>query len=80
MSSHNHFTGGQAVAVAGALPWMVGLLSGVGRIYCGGGILARNWVITAAHCLERYRLPFHNINLKFEPANILCLTRGSLIN
>jgi secreted trypsin-like serine protease len=38
-------------AVAGAIPWQVALLSGNSQ-FCGGTIIAANWVLTAAHCIE----------------------------
>ncbi|XP_055080739.1 coagulation factor IXa [Periophthalmus magnuspinnatus] len=43
--------GGQ-IASEGEIPWQVALIDrSSGRLFCGGSILSRRWVITAAHCL-----------------------------
>ncbi len=39
----------------GAWPWQVGLVkASVSKevVYCGGALIASNWVLTAAHCFE----------------------------
>ncbi len=48
---------GKTPAVKGEQPWMVGLVdSGTNNAhegqFCGGSLIAPNWVLTAAHCLE----------------------------
>lgn len=39
-------------ATRGAWPWQVGLHTSYGTFFCGGSLIAPNWVVTAAHCLE----------------------------
>ena len=48
---------GKTPAVKGAQPWMVALVdSGTADAhegqFCGGSLIAKEWVLTAAHCLE----------------------------
>ena len=48
-------------APEGAYPWMVALLlkyngSAVDEHYCGGTLVDRQWVITAAHCIKQFRI------------------------
>ncbi|XP_040904064.1 coagulation factor IXa [Toxotes jaculatrix] len=48
---HKRIVGGNVVA-PGEIPWQVALMTRPGgRLFCGGSILSRWWVITAAHCL-----------------------------
>ncbi|XP_066294922.1 uncharacterized protein [Branchiostoma lanceolatum] len=55
-------SGGRVVggteAVKGAWPWLVAIYQerrqGV-QLVCGGALIAKDWVLTAAHCLERRR-------------------------
>ncbi|KAG7225761.1 hypothetical protein INR49_014412, partial [Caranx melampygus] len=50
--------GGEAVT-PGEIPWQVGLvLRSTRALFCGGSILSRRWVITAAHCLAEAQGPF----------------------
>ncbi len=46
----NRIIGGVAVN-AGELPYMVSLQKGT-RHFCGGSLIAKNWVLTAAHCVR----------------------------
>ncbi|KAJ7394105.1 Serine protease 56 [Desmophyllum pertusum] len=56
-------------AVPGSWPWQVGLHRR-GRFFCGGSLIAPDWVVTAAHCISSFtgsdytiRLGDHNRNL-----------------
>lgn len=41
---------GKDVTVEGKYPWLVALRTNGGHHYCGGVILNKNWILTAAHC------------------------------
>lgn len=50
--------GGHVVS-EGELPWQVALIvRQSGHLFCGGSILSRRWVITAAHCIVEAPGPF----------------------
>ncbi|XP_062380655.1 vitamin K-dependent protein C-like [Sardina pilchardus] len=44
-------TGGEA-GMRGESPWQALLISSSGIFHCGGVLIDKNWVLTAAHCLE----------------------------
>lgn len=48
-TEHGRVVGGHAAAPH-SWPWQVSLQRTRGRNYCGGSIINRNWIITAAHC------------------------------
>ncbi|XP_026063666.1 trypsin-like [Carassius auratus] len=52
---NNKIFGGEA-ATAGAWPWQVSLrISCDGELcYCGGSLINKDWVLTAAHCLQGF--------------------------
>ncbi|XP_026186750.1 coagulation factor IXa [Mastacembelus armatus] len=50
---------GGTVVIPGEIPWQVALIARPsGHLFCGGSILSRRWVITAAHCLVEAQGPF----------------------
>ncbi|KAG7517865.1 coagulation factor IX [Solea senegalensis] len=61
--------GGEAVT-PGEIPWQVALvLHPSGELFCGGSILSKRWIITAAHCLAEaggafvVRVGEYNVNI-----------------
>lgn len=36
----------------GEFPWMVSLQDLSGHHFCGGAIVDKNWILTAAHCVD----------------------------
>nr|AAB66650.1 serine proteinase [Herdmania momus] len=52
-----HIVGGTTVT-HGSIPWQVSLrLKRELRHFCGGSILNRNWILTAAHCIRKPQQP-----------------------
>ncbi|XP_039738197.1 plasminogen [Pteropus medius] len=48
---------GGCVANPHSWPWQISLRTRFGKHFCGGTLIAREWVLTAAHCLERSSRP-----------------------
>ncbi|XP_066104612.1 plasminogen [Saccopteryx bilineata] len=48
---------GGCVANPHSWPWQISLRTRFGQHFCGGTLIAPEWVLTAAHCLERSSRP-----------------------
>ncbi|NWU97370.1 FA7 factor, partial [Upupa epops] len=56
-NSDSRITGG-TLCHRGHCPWQVLIRNSRGRGFCGGSLIGRRWVLTAAHCLDLVR-PHH---------------------
>ena len=57
----------------GKWPWMVVLINRRGEQFCGGALISKQWVITAAHCLDRVaavRIAEHSLD-RYDPGKQL---------
>ncbi|KAI9559690.1 hypothetical protein GHT06_013695 [Daphnia sinensis] len=46
-------------AAEGEFPWMVSLVGLRGERFCGGALIHKKWVLTAAHCITKEATQFH---------------------
>ncbi|XP_070502072.1 CLIP domain-containing serine protease B4-like [Chironomus tepperi] len=70
-------------AIRGAFPWAAALLYNDGRVFCGGTILSKNQVLTAAHCVlgknHQYELVPRDIIVVVGAHNLsICHERGKV--
>ncbi|XP_067289798.1 coagulation factor IXb isoform X3 [Pseudorasbora parva] len=70
-TNNEHRIVGGNEATPGEIPWQVILIDNVNKkVFCGGSLLSEEWVITAAHCVDRkvghffIRLGEHDISKK----------------
>jgi len=47
---HQRITNGQPAAAC-QFPWQVAIIID-DQYFCGGSLISKNWVLTAAHCVE----------------------------
>ncbi|XP_041473475.1 uncharacterized protein LOC121422473 [Lytechinus variegatus] len=52
-------THGADVSILGEYPWHIALYIRNGSFACGGSIIAKDWILTAAHCLYELDPPYH---------------------
>eukprot|EP00794_Sanderia_malayensis_P000457 gene457-1099_t len=61
---------GGRLAGAGAHPWIAMLWSQkYKKLFCGGSLIADQWVLTAAHCIPATRSDIGDIRVKFGKTN-----------
>ncbi|XP_004690240.1 PREDICTED: chymotrypsinogen B2-like [Condylura cristata] len=66
-------------ALPGAWPWHVSLATSTGRFKCGGSLIDRFWVITAAHCnvtiSDRVVTGFFDVNVPDHFVEVLSIAQ-----
>jgi secreted trypsin-like serine protease len=54
----NGIVGGESVGTSDKYPWIVALQHPIRGFFCGGSLIAKNLVLTAAHCMYFTADPF----------------------
>ncbi|PIO16305.1 Chymotrypsinogen 2 [Aquarana catesbeiana] len=66
-------------AIPGSWPWQVSLQTSTGFHFCGGSLINRQWVVTAAHCAvttsHRVVLGAFDLTSKTEPTQIRAISK-----
>ena len=75
-AGESRIVGGSA-ARFGAHPWGVAFVRGYSTIFCGGALIARDWVLTAAHCVYSRPTSSFKVRVGDTPDIRLTCRRGS---
>jgi uncharacterized protein (TIGR03382 family) len=68
---------GGTLATANEFPTVVALEQGPGNWFCTGTLIDKDWVLTAAHCVEGETAA--GLNIRFDDANVNDTTGGKVV-